>query len=87
MNEGIVVNYNPFILEKDMVIDNVYTSKNGKFLVLNPNEKLVNVIRNRIKLRNGYCPCRVEESEDTLCPCKEMREEGKCCCKLFVEES
>jgi ferredoxin-thioredoxin reductase catalytic subunit len=39
-----------------------------------------------LKIRDGYCPCRVEENEDTLCPCKDMREEGHCCCKLYVEE-
>lgn len=69
-----------------MVIDNVYMAKNGKCLILNPNENVVNAIRNRLKIRDGYCPCRVEETKDTLCPCKEMRDEGHCCCKLYVEE-
>lgn len=69
-----------------MVIENIYTAKNGKCLILNPNENVVNAIRNRLKIRDGYCPCRIEENEDTICPCKDMREEGHCCCKLYVEE-
>ena len=69
-----------------MVIENIYTAKNGKTLILNPNEKVVNAIRNRLNIRDGYCPCRVEENEDTKCPCKDMRDEGHCCCKLYVEE-
>jgi ferredoxin-thioredoxin reductase catalytic subunit len=40
----------------------------------------------RVEKRNGYCPCRVEENEDTLCPCKEMRENQHCCCGMFINE-
>jgi len=44
-------------------------------------------IINRIEKRNGYCPCVVEENEDTICPCKKMREEKYCCCGLFIKEN
>lgn len=29
----------------------------------------------------GYCPCAIEQNEDTKCPCKEFREapEGTIC--------
>lgn len=34
----------------------------------------------------AYCPCSVLKNEDTLCPCKEMREEKNCHCGLYVKE-
>lgn len=51
---------------------------------LNPNEKVVEAIRKRLVVTGGYCPCITEQNEDTICPCKKMREEGKCCCTLYV---
>lgn len=40
-----------------------------------------------------YCPCSAEQTEDTLCPCKQFREQdtpGECHCgryaKIEVEE-
>ena len=30
-----------------------------------------------------YCPCNLERSSDTICPCKDYRETGKCRCKLY----
>lgn len=36
---------------------------------------------------NGYCPCAVEQTEDTKCPCKMFREETEvgelCICGRF----
>lgn len=34
---------------------------------------------------DGYCPCAVERNEDTLCPCKDFREQesGVCCCGRY----
>ncbi len=51
---------------------------------LNPNEKVVEAIHKRLIATKGYCPCVPEQNEDTLCPCKKMREEGHCCCTLYV---
>lgn len=34
----------------------------------------------------GYCPCAIEQTEDTRCPCKEFREyplPGPCRCGRF----
>ena len=55
-------------------------------MILNPNEKLVNAIRKRLAVTNGQCPCISEDkwNEDTICPCKKMREENECCCQLYV---
>lgn len=36
----------------------------------------------------GYCPCAVEQNEDTLCPCKEFREgtDEVCHCGRYRKE-
>lgn len=60
---------------------------------LNDNEAIVKMIKDGLKETGGYCPCRVERSEDTLCMCKEFRQqikdpefEGLCHCKLYYKE-
>ena len=39
---------------------------------LNPNEKVVEAIRKRLIITNGYCPCIPQDqwNEDTICLCK-----------------
>ena len=41
---------------------------------LNPNETVVKTIKEGLKQTGGYCPCRIERTEDTKCMCKEFRE-------------
>ena len=55
-------------------------------------EEIVRVVREGLKKRGGYCPCRREDSEDTKCICKEFREqmadpdfEGYCHCMLYYK--
>lgn len=39
-----------------------------------------------VKLNDGYCPCMIEKTEDTKCPCKDFREQkepGLCHCGRF----
>ncbi len=31
----------------------------------------------------AYCPCRQEQTIDTICPCKPYRDGSGCCCNLF----
>ena len=69
-----------------MKLYNDYVSENGKRLTINPNQKVVDAIVKRIELRDGYCPCRVKENNDTICPCLDMRKIGHCCCKLYLEK-
>lgn len=40
-----------------------------------------------LKENGGYCPCRLEKTEDTKCMCKEFREQesGTCCCGLYIK--
>ena len=51
---------------------------------LNDNKEHVEKILKALELKDGYCPCVLQKSIDTKCPCKKMREENKCCCKLYV---
>ena len=58
----------------------------------NDNEKIVNAIREGLKKKDGHCPCRIEMTEDTMCMCKEFREqiadtefEGYCHCMLYYK--
>lgn len=59
---------------------------------LNPDEKIVKAIQDGLKMKGGYCPCRVAKTEDTKCMCKEFRDqiadvdfEGFCHCRLYYK--
>lgn len=53
------------------------------------NKELVKEIREKLKENGGYCPCRLEHTQDTKCMCKEFRdqierkEDGECHCGLY----
>ena len=51
------------------------------------NVKLQKIILDKLKENDGYCPCRIEQTPDTKCMCKEFREqeEGECHCGLYVK--
>ena len=58
----------------------------------NENGQVVNAIREGLKKKDGHCPCRLELTEDTMCMCKEFREqiadpefEGYCHCMLYYK--
>ena len=60
---------------------------------LNENKEIVDKVKEGLKMKGGYCPCRLERSEDTKCICKEFREqiddpefEGYCHCLLYYKE-
>lgn len=55
---------------------------------LNPNKEHVKMIQDALKEKNGYCPCQLEQNDDTKCVCKEFREmeKGECHCGLFIKE-
>lgn len=61
-------------------------------ITFNEDEKIVNMIRNGLKKKDGYCPCRLEKTEDNICMCKEFRDqiadpnfEGYCHCRLYYK--
>ena len=55
----------------------------------NPNKEFVKEFRKKLKDNSGYCPCRVTQSDDTKCMCKEFKEQvdrgetGECHCGLY----
>lgn len=55
---------------------------------MNKDKELVAKVRAALKENDGYCPCRLDKTPDTLCMCKEFREmeSGECCCGLYWKE-
>lgn len=61
-------------------------------IIINPDVEVVKEIRkgleeNKAKWGERYCPCRIEHTPDTICMCKEFREqkEGMCHCGLYIK--
>ena len=67
--------------------------KRGKMkITLNPDKEIVNTIREGLKRTGGYCPCRLNRTEEYKCMCKEFKEqiedpnfEGFCHCMLYYK--
>lgn len=61
-------------------------------VIFNPDEKIVNIVKEGLKRTGGYCPCKRERTEENICMCKEFREqiknpdfEGFCHCMLYYK--
>ena len=61
-------------------------------VTLNPDKEVVRAVREGLKKTGGYCPCRLERTEDNKCMCREVREqiddpdfEGFCHCMLYYK--
>ena len=59
---------------------------------LNPDKEVVATVKEGLKRTGGYCPCRLERTEDTKCMCKEFRDQiadpnfkGFCHCYLYYK--
>ena len=59
----------------------------------NENQEIVDSVKEGLKRTGGYCPCRLERSEENKCICQEFREqikdpdfEGYCHCYLYYKE-
>ena len=59
---------------------------------LNEDKEIVQTVREGLKRTGGYCPCRLQRSDDTKCICKEFKEqmadpdfEGYCHCMLYYK--
>ena len=64
----------------------------NKNVTLNKDSEIVKQIREGLKRTGGYCPCRLQQNDETKCICKEFREhiadpefEGYCHCKLYYK--
>lgn len=63
-------------------------------ITLNPNEELVQTVKAGLEKNGGYCPCRIEKTEENKCMCREFREqiedenfEGYCHCMLYYKSN
>lgn len=57
-------------------------------IIKNPNEEVYKEVIAEVKANHNYCPCRLEKTPDTKCPCKEFRnsiEPGECHCGAFYK--
>ena len=60
---------------------------------VNPDKEIADAVREGLKQKGGYCPCRFDKTEDNKCMCKEFRDqladenyEGYCHCYLYYKE-
>lgn len=61
-------------------------------ITLNPDKEVVARIKEGLKQKDGYCPCRIARTPENKCMCKEFREqiadpdfEGYCHCMLYYK--
>lgn len=61
-------------------------------VVLNPDEKIVKVVRDGLVRKGGYCPCRLPKNPEFFCPCDEFKAQladpdyhGLCHCRLYLK--
>ena len=59
----------------------------------NTDEQIVKTVKEGLRAKDGYCPCRLEKTPDTKCMCREFREqiadpdfEGYSHCLLYYKE-
>ena len=60
---------------------------------LNPDKEIVASVKEGLKKTGGYCPCRIQRTEDYKCMCEEFKKqiadtdfEGYCHCLLYYKE-
>ena len=80
----------------DIGVENTIIKKKGSVFMavrLNEDQEMVKSIRKGLKLTGGYCPCRLERTEENKCICKEFREQiadpnykGYCHCMLYYKD-
>lgn len=57
-------------------------------IIKNPDEEIFKSVIAEVKANDGYCPCRLERTPATKCPCLEFREqttEGECHCGAYCK--
>ena len=61
-------------------------------ITLNPDAAIVKTVKEGLKEKDGYCPCRLGKDPDNKCMCREFREqiadpdfEGYCHCLLYYK--
>ena len=63
-------------------------------VTFNTDKELVNQIKEGLERTGGYCPCRLERTEENKCMCKEFRDQikdpgfsGYCHCMLYYKSA
>lgn len=58
----------------------------------NPDKKIADAVKEGLKKKDGYCPCRIPKLPEYKCMCKEFRDqiadpefEGFCHCMLYYK--
>ena len=58
----------------------------------NSDKEIVEIIKEGLKRTGGYCPCKLERTNDTKCMCTEFKKqiedpefEGYCHCRLYYK--
>ena len=61
-------------------------------VTLNPDKEMVQTVRDGLKRTGGYCPCRLQRTEENRCICQEFKAqiadtefEGYCHCMLYYK--
>lgn len=61
-------------------------------VTLNPDAEVVRAVKEGLERTGGYCPCRLQRTEENKCVCREFREqiadpefEGFCHCMLYYK--
>lgn len=61
-------------------------------VTLNPDAEVVKTIKEGLKAKDGYCPCRLARIPENKCICQEFRDqiadpdfEGFCHCMLYYK--
>lgn len=44
-------------------------------ITLNPDKETVKTVKEGLKRTGGYCPCRIQRTEEYKCMCKEFKEQ------------
>ncbi len=79
----------PRTKESSTEIRNLF--EKGK-VVLNPEEKVVKVVKDGLVRKEGFCPCRLPKLPEFFCPCDEFKGQladlsyhGLCHCRLYLK--
>ena len=62
-------------------------------IYFNPDKAVAEKIREGLRRKDGYCPCKLPKIEENICMCEEFRNqiadpdfEGFCHCRLYYKE-
>ena len=61
-------------------------------VVLNPDDKIVKVVKGGLRRKEGFCPCRLPKLPEFFCPCDEFKGQladssyhGLCHCRIYLK--